>query len=230
MANIVQLKRSSVSGRIPDAANVSVGEPVINLADQIIFTKNGSGSVVVIGAGTTSNIAEGTNLYFTNARAVAAFTEGTGINLDANGLISASISDSYFVNFASNLIPSVDSAYNLGSPSKRWKTLYLANNTIDLGGATISSDGTGTIQISAQGAVLPAGSKLEVSNLQKEIATLSEAGTVQRLVPLYTQASGLNTAANTFVFSANPDLYVFKAFTLNSGDPITETTITQFTF
>lgn len=89
MANIVQLKRSSVSGRIPDAANVEVGEPVINLADQIIFTKDGSGTVKVIGAGTTSNISEGTNLYFTNTRAVAALTAGTGISISANGLITA---------------------------------------------------------------------------------------------------------------------------------------------
>lgn len=91
MAGIFQLKRSSVSGRVPDAANVEVGEPVVNLADQIIYTKDGSGTVKVIGAGTTSNIAEGTNLYFTNARVVAALTEGSGINIDANGLISADI-------------------------------------------------------------------------------------------------------------------------------------------
>lgn len=71
MANIVQLKRSSVSGRVPDAGNVTVGEPVVNLADQIIFTKNTTGSVIVIGAGTTSNITEGTNLYFSNARVYA---------------------------------------------------------------------------------------------------------------------------------------------------------------
>jgi hypothetical protein len=89
MASVVQLKRSSVSGRIPDAANVEVGEPVINLADQIIFTKDGSGTVKVIGAGTTSNISEGSNLYFTNARAIGALTPGTGITLDSNGLISA---------------------------------------------------------------------------------------------------------------------------------------------
>lgn len=91
MASIVQLKRSSVSGRVPDAANVEVGEPVVNLADQILYTKDGSGTIKVIGAGTTSNIAEGSNLYFTNTRAVSAFTEGSGINIDSNGLISATV-------------------------------------------------------------------------------------------------------------------------------------------
>lgn len=92
MANDIQLKRSSVSGRVPDAANVLVGEPVINLADKIIFTKDGAGNVITIGAGTTSNIAEGSNLYFTNARAIAAFTEGSGIDIAANGLITANVS------------------------------------------------------------------------------------------------------------------------------------------
>ena len=75
MANDIQLKRSSVAGRVPDAANVLVGEPVINLADKILYTKNGSGQVIVIGAGTTSNVTEGTNLYYTNARVYSNVTQ-----------------------------------------------------------------------------------------------------------------------------------------------------------
>ena len=96
--NIVQLKRSSVLGKVPDSANLQVGEPVVNLADKILYTKDGSDNVIVIGSGTTSNIAEGTNLYFTNTRAVSAFTEGSGINIDANGLISATVSADSFKN------------------------------------------------------------------------------------------------------------------------------------
>jgi len=88
MASVVQLKRSSVSGRIPDAANVEVGEPVINLADQIIFTKDGSGTVKVIGAGTTSNISEGTNQYFTNARVVTAVQNNTITNANIGNLVA----------------------------------------------------------------------------------------------------------------------------------------------
>jgi hypothetical protein len=88
MASVVQLKRSSVSGRIPDAANVEVGEPVINLADQIIFTKDGSGTVKVIGAGTTSNITEGTNQYFTNARVVTAVQTNNITNANIGNLVA----------------------------------------------------------------------------------------------------------------------------------------------
>ena len=89
MANIVQLKRSSVADKIPDSANIAVGEPVVNLTDKILYTKNGSDAIIVIGAGTTSNIAEGVNLYFTNTRAVSAFIAGDNIEIESNGRISA---------------------------------------------------------------------------------------------------------------------------------------------
>jgi predicted secreted protein len=88
MASVVQLKRSSVSGRIPDAANIEVGEPVVNLADQILFTKDGSGTVKIIGAGTTSNISEGTNQYFTNARVVTAVQNNSITNANIGNLVA----------------------------------------------------------------------------------------------------------------------------------------------
>ena len=90
MANIVQLKRSSVAGRVPDAANVEIGEPVVNFADRIIYTKNTTGSVVVIGAGTTSNVTEGSNLYFSNARVSAAISSQTLSNATFSGNVSVS--------------------------------------------------------------------------------------------------------------------------------------------
>jgi hypothetical protein len=39
-----------------------------------------------------------------------------------------------------NLLPSANVTYNLGSPTQRWKEVFLAGNTIDIGGATISAD------------------------------------------------------------------------------------------
>lgn len=92
MANLVQLKRSSVANKIPDAANVAVGEPVVNLVDKILYTKNGSNAIVVIGAGTTSNIAEGINLYYTESRANTAIDNRVtksfvdALNVDADTL------------------------------------------------------------------------------------------------------------------------------------------------
>jgi hypothetical protein len=57
----VQLKRSSVSGKIPDSANVEVGEPVVNLADKKVFTKNGSGDIIQIASGNLQGLADVSN-------------------------------------------------------------------------------------------------------------------------------------------------------------------------
>ena len=64
------------------------------------------------------------------------------------------------VQVAGNLIPSADGVYQLGSASRRWSTAFLSAETLDIGGATISSDGTGSIAIAATGATLPVGSKV----------------------------------------------------------------------
>ena len=88
MANDIQLKRSSVAGKVPVAANVLIGEPVINLFDKIIFTKDVGGNVIVIGAGTTSNVIEGSNLYFSNARVSTAISSQTLGNATFSSVVS----------------------------------------------------------------------------------------------------------------------------------------------
>lgn len=61
MANLIQLKRSSVVGKIPDTGNVEVGEPVVNLADRKIFTKNGSSEIIQIAAGNLQALGDVSN-------------------------------------------------------------------------------------------------------------------------------------------------------------------------
>ena len=64
------------------------------------------------------------------------------------------------IEIAGNLIPSQNGVFQLGSSTRRWQTLYVAAETIDLGGATIKSDGSGQLEIAATGATLPSGSKV----------------------------------------------------------------------
>lgn len=87
---------------------------------------------------TTSDIAEGTNLYFTNTRARAAFSAGTGISIN-NGVISAdNIPDLSSV--SQSIVPSANEVYDLGNATNRWRDLYLSGSTINLGGASIKAD------------------------------------------------------------------------------------------
>ena len=144
-----------------------------------------------------------------------------------------------------DIIPLRNEAINLGSPTNRFYELFLAGNTIDIGGATISSDGSGNITISANGAILPAGSKVSSGGLQQEIATVAasiidEDGNEQSLglndqmqtinVPFFTNERGLGSRETTFAFKQNiTDARIFKNFTLTNGDRITSG-ITLFSF
>ena len=44
-----------------------------------------------------------------------------------------------------NILPSANITYDLGSPTKRWRDLYLAGTTINLGGFKIQSNTGGVV-------------------------------------------------------------------------------------
>ena len=121
----------------------------------------------------------------------------------------------------SHIIPQAGGTYDLGSETKRFRNLYLESETVDIGGATISSDGSGTITISADGVTLPTGSKdADGFELARTVGT---SGQPFKIVKLFTQASGLSTAAAEFKFNArkaNTAVYTEAGhtFTLSNGD------------
>ena len=137
-------------------------------------------------------------------------------------------------NINSDFLPSQTTTYNLGSAERRWKDIFLSSNSIDLAGATISSDGSGAISIAASGATLPKGSKTEDGN---ELAVMGSTtgGTISqpvRRVDFFSAAGGLSTANATFEFNAEvADRYSFldsSTFTLANGSALTEAGITLF--
>ena len=155
---------------------------------------------------------------------------GDGIDLQ-DGTFGAPALDLSAVD--QDVLPDATNTRSLGSSTKRWNDLFLSGDTIDLAGATISADGTGTIAISATGATLPAGSKAGTN----ELAVLSSSGeTVQptRLVPFFTASEGLNTKNTDFEFNSSIDTRMTftgtKTFTLASGNLLldSDTTIFQF--
>ena len=135
------------------------------------------------------------------------------------------------IEIAGNLIPSQNGVFQLGSATRRWQTVYVAAETIDLGGATIKSDGSGALTIAATGATLPTGSKVGTNGIS---LTGSTAGTTAR--PVQTVGLFLNdgstslsdaqllatTAALTLEFNATvEDVPVYtdagQTFTLANG-------------
>ena len=155
--------------------------------------------------------------------------EGDGIDLQ-DGTFGASTD---FSAVDQDIIPDQNNLRNLGSASKRFNDLFLAGDTIDLAGATISSDGTGSISIAATGATLPAGSKAG----DNQLAVVSSSGeTLQpaRIVPFFSAAGGLSTKNTDFEFNATIETRTTftgtKTFTLANGNDLTDSDSTIFQF
>ena len=128
-----------------------------------------------------------------------------------------------------DIIPDGNGTRDLGSASKRFKELFLSGSTIDLGGATISSDGTGTVSISSDGVTLPSNSKVGTD-------TIAKAGTNGKTsidVQFFSRAGGTSTANATFKFQSKGNSYVFTdsgTFTLRAGTALEDQNPELFTF
>jgi len=48
MATIIKPKRSDVADTVPTTSDIAIGELAINTADQLIYVRNGSGSVITV--------------------------------------------------------------------------------------------------------------------------------------------------------------------------------------
>lgn len=178
MANTIVLKRSATPAKVPTTAQLALGEIAINTYDGLIYIKkdNGTASVVQIGGVTsvngetgavtidTGDVAENGNQYFTDARARAALSAGSGITYNSStGAISTTqtlttAGSPTFVNLtltggipsiAGSIIPSADVTYDLGSPAKQWKDIYVGPGSLYVNGQKVLQDDSGTITFSA---------------------------------------------------------------------------------
>ena len=220
MATVIKLKRSTTADSVPNTGDLADGEVAINIADQKIYVRNGGSIVEVANASGGGAAVPGS---FTTLTASGATTLNGDVTLgDATGddiTITGRI--------AGHIVPKTNDTYDLGTSSLRWRTAYLGASTLDLGGATISSDGSGTITIAAAGATLPTGSLIGT----ELIAGADAEGTLLRTdVPFY-KTGDLSTANATFNLKASGGgERVFNDFTLATGSAITTQTNTLFSF
>ena len=78
---------------------------------------------------------DGNSSQWAEMEAQVSFSSGSGGSVD-------------FENISSNVLPSANITYNLGSSDKRWNDLWLANSTIHLGEVSISATG-GNLELPA---------------------------------------------------------------------------------
>ena len=147
--------------------------------------------------------------------------------------------------FAGHLVPSQNGVFDLGKAGKRWKTAFLAAETLDIGGATIKSDGTGTLEVSSSGITLPTNSKVGTSTIIVGGATAATTARPVQLVKIFTSDGSTSltdaqllagTAAITLEFNGTVDTVPIyteagQTFTLSDGtDFAAADAITLFQF
>lgn len=76
-----------------------------------VFVGNVTGTVSTLSNHDTTDLAEGANLYFTNTRAIGAFTAGNGIAIEANGLVVSSGEASTFTGNTDGVAEGVTNFY-----------------------------------------------------------------------------------------------------------------------
>ena len=133
-----------------------------------------------------------------------------------------------------DITPDANNTRSLGSSSKRFSDLFLSGQTINLGGATISSDGTGTVSVSATGVTLPAGSKAGDNKIAVAVTGSGNVEQAAQVVDFFSAAGGLSSANATFNFNATvDDKFVYtgtKTFTLANGNSLADSNVTLFQF
>ena len=98
--------------------------------------------------------------------------------------------------FTGNLLPSANITYDLGSPTQRWRDLYLANNTIYLGNSTISGANGDITLTNAGGGELMVVGNATVSTLENGNSSISINANANITV-------SVNGTSNVAVFSSN---------------------------
>jgi len=171
----------------------------------------------------------GTLAFLTDVTGGGAAGSFTTLATTGNVTLGDASSDNVVFNARvnSHILPAANDTYDLGSDALRWRTLFVSASTIDLGGATISSDASGSISISASGATLPVGSKVGT----QAIAKADEAtGKAIREVDFFKKGN-LSTANATFTFAASGNNnYTFRNFTKTNGTALTTQEETIFLF
>ena len=210
--------------KIQDMDDVDTDTALVN--GNVFRFNSTSGKFDGVAPVTEAIIQEGTE----NAKILLNGTDSDGT--DAGGFISLQDDTFGSLNLGSvteDIIPDQTNVRNLGSSSRRFKELFLAGQTIDLGGATISSDGTGTVSISSDGVTLPTNSKVGSD-------TIAKAGTNGKTsidVEFFSRAGGTSTANATFKFQSKGNSYVFTdsgTFTLAAGTALEDQNPELFTF
>lgn len=102
MANKIILKKTSTASKVPLSTDLEIGEIAVNLADQKLYSKNASGTVILVGSGASGGTGDVVGPSSATDNALARFDGTTGkliqngtITQDDTGNLSGILSETY---------------------------------------------------------------------------------------------------------------------------------------
>jgi len=129
------------------------------------------------------------------AQANAAYDNANTRVLKSGDTMTGNLNVSAFI-ITNNVQPNLNVTYDLGSPTKRYKNLYLSNNALHLGDAVITSNGSTLIvsgvEIDGSGNLIAAFDSYDQANTARDTANAA-----------YNQANGAFNQANGAYAHAN---------------------------
>ena len=149
-----------------------------------------TGTTVVVNAATL----DVKDLNITVAKgSTAAASDGAGITVDGSNaqLYYNYPANSWFIN--RSLVPDSNVSYDLGTDTKRWRSLYISGSTIVLGAANLAATGTSI--------ALPAGSTVNGVNIESFAVNTTVYSTFAQNTAIYTYVN--STFQTTAGLSSN---------------------------
>ena len=162
-------------------------------ANDVVITGNltVSGTTVVVNAATL----DVKDLNITVAKgSTAAASDGAGITVDGSNaqLYYKYSANSWYIN--KSLVPDANVAYDLGTDTNRWRSLYISGSTIVIGAANLAATGTSI--------ALPAGSTVNGVNLESFAVNTTVFSTFAQNTAIYSYAASNSYVNSTFQTNA----------------------------
>jgi hypothetical protein len=140
--DVIDVRQITTTTTVTAISNSS-GNAVVAVSDTSATTII-TGDLEVTGNATIlGNIA--TNQINNGSSAVQIPTPNGNVVVDVNGVDNVYTFGQFNMLAAANIAPTANVTYDLGTSTRRWKDLYLANSTIYLGNAQISANATAIV-------------------------------------------------------------------------------------
>ena len=156
MATPILIKRSAVASKLPLTTDLALGELAINTNDGKLFLKKsvaGAESIVQVGPLTTTDLTEGSNLYFTTARAQSAVTSISGNAGTATTLQTARAINGVAFNGSADITVAAAAGTLTGATLAAGVTASSLTSVGTLGALTVTGTVTGPVTGTVTGTV-----------------------------------------------------------------------------